>query len=114
METATENITFKYKGFDFEIIERPDKMYLYQVSGYNSAERLLFNPKVFFSNDLSFEQIRAAVFLMIDDNFVGKADVFGSTVIIVSFDIPFDSELGAKHDTNRFRCTKSKERSGKG
>jgi len=89
METATENKTFKYKGFDFEIIERPDKYYLYQVRGYNSKKEQLFNPPFFFEKNLSPEQIRAAVFLMMDGKFKGEIEVYGELVIIVSFDIPF-------------------------
>ena len=79
-----KEMTFEYKGFECQIIQRPDLYYAYQVSGYRESDKMFFNPKIKFSKNLIIEQIRTAAISMIDGTFKGKVEVYNNIQLMVS------------------------------
>ncbi len=78
-----EKAKFGYKGFDCEIIERPDKYYCYQVFGRRVSDGVLFYPEYFFDKELSLGQIRDICIKILDGKFSGKAEIYNELVIVV-------------------------------
>ena len=91
-QTETYSRTFEYKGFKCDIVERPDKYYCKSVFGLNESAQTHFNPPIFFDKDLSFEQVRAACFEMLDGTLKGTFEMYGNTIIITGFDLEIEGK----------------------